>query len=160
MLAAASLISFSCKNEGGMSATAKKNLEVNQAITKAYEAGDFSKMGDYIAADAVDHGGEMGDIKGLDSIIAEMKRYRGMVTDMKYLSVKELADDDYVFTWATMECKMEGKPMKMSAVDVAKFKDGKATEHWVYMDPKEMAQMMPSMAPTTTPPMGDTTGHK
>ena len=164
MLAAASLISFSCKNEGGMSATAKKNLEVNDAIMKAYEAGDFSKMGDYIAADAVDHGGEMGDVKGLDSIIAEMKRYRGMVTDMKYISKKELADDEYVFTWATMECKMEGKPMKMSAIDVSKFKDGKAVEHWVYMDPKEMAQMMQSSVPGQTvpdqPPLaGDTTRH-
>jgi hypothetical protein len=51
---------IACNSDaGGMSATAKKNKEVNEAITKAYEAGDFSKMGDYIAADAVDHGGRL-----------------------------------------------------------------------------------------------------
>ena len=50
----------------GMSSTAKKNKEVNDAIMKAFEAGDFSKMGDYIAADAVDHGGEKGDVSGLE----------------------------------------------------------------------------------------------
>ena len=59
LLAAGTVSFFSC-NSGGESATAKKNKEVNDAIMKAYEAGDFSKMGDYIAADAVDHGGETG----------------------------------------------------------------------------------------------------
>jgi hypothetical protein len=67
---------IACNSDaGGMSATAKKNKEVNTAIMKAYESGDLSKMGDYIAADAVDHGGDTGEIKGLDSIVAAMKRY-------------------------------------------------------------------------------------
>ena len=82
-LAAGSLVFLSCNNEGGMSAAAKKNKETNDAIMKAYEAGDFSKMGDYIAADAVDHGGETGDIKGLENIVNEMKRYHAMMPDMK-----------------------------------------------------------------------------
>jgi predicted ester cyclase len=138
----AAVVLLSCNNEGGLSATAKKNLEVNEAIMKAYEAGDFSKMADYIAADAVDHGGETGDIKGLDNIISEMKRYREMVTDMKTTSSHNLADDEYVYSWASMSCKMDGKPVNMSSVDITKFKDGKAVEHWVYMDPKDVAAMM------------------
>ena len=72
-LAAGSLVFLSCNIEGGMSAAAKKNKETNDAIMKAYEAGDFSKMGDYIAADAVDHGGETGDIKGLENSGKEKK---------------------------------------------------------------------------------------
>ncbi len=147
-LAAGSLLFLSCNNEGGMSAAAKKNKETNDAIMKAYEAGDFSKMGDYIAADAVDHGGETGDIKGLENIVNEMKRYHGMMPDMKATMSRSLADDEYVFTWATMSGTMNGKAVTMSSVDVSKFKDGKAVEHWVYMDPKEMMQMMP---PTPAP---------
>ncbi len=139
-------IGISCNNDaGGMSATAKKNMEVNDAITKAYEAGDFSKMGDYIAADAVDHGGEKGDVKGLDSIIAEMKRYHDMMPDMKSSMTKSLADDEYVFTWSKTSGTMNGKAMDMSGVDVAKFKDGKAVEHWVFMDPNDMMKMMSPM---------------
>ncbi|HEX7844950.1 MAG TPA: nuclear transport factor 2 family protein [Chitinophagaceae bacterium] len=158
---AAGTVCFLSCNSGGMSATAKKNLEVNDAIMKAYEAGDFSKMGDYIAADAVDHGGETGDIKGLDSIISEMKRYKAMVTDMKYTTIKEMADDEYVFTWASVDCKMGGNPMKMTSLDVSKFKDGKAVEHWVYMDPKEVAQMMMQNAPQPAAPApADTTAKK
>ena len=37
---------------------------------------------------------------------------------------------------------MGGKPMTMTSVDVTKFKDGKAVEHWVFMDPLEMMTMM------------------
>ena len=113
----------------GMSSTAKKNKEVNDAIMKAYEAGDFSKMGDYIAADAIDHGGEKGDVSGLENIVAAMKGYREQMGEMKFETIRELADDDYVMTWS----KMTGR--NMTTVDIAKFKDGKAVEHWVYMDP-------------------------
>jgi predicted ester cyclase len=147
----------SCNNEGeSMSATAKKNMEVNDSIMKAYEAGDFGKMGNYIAADAVDHGGETGDIKGLENIVSEMKRYRSMMPDMKMTTSRIVADDEYVFAWTKVSGTMNGKPTEMSSVDIAKFKDGKAVEHWVYMDPKEMMAMMPPAMPPQTMP-ADTT---
>ena len=41
----------------------------------------------------------------------------------------------------------------MTSVDVAKFKDGKGVEHWIFMDPKQMMQMMmPTMG---TLPLSD-----
>lgn len=138
---------ISCNSgSGGMSDAAKKNLEVNDAITNAFYAGDFTKMGDYIAADAVDHGGENGDVTGLDSIVAQMKRFHEQMPDAKATMTKSLANDEYVFTWATVSGTMEGKSMTMSSVDISKFKDGKAIEHWVFMDPKDMAMMMPQMS--------------
>lgn len=140
-----------CNNGGGQSATTKKNIEVSNAISKAYEAGDFSKMGDYIAADAVDHGGETGDIKGLENIVAEMKRYRAMMPDMKSSNTVSLGNDDYVFTRATVTGTMNGKQINMTSIDVSRFKDGKAVEHWVYMDPKEMMEMMQDMPPPPAP---------
>lgn len=154
---AACSIGVSCNNEsGGMSAAAKKNLEANDSIMKAFETGDFSKMGNYIAADAIDHGGEKGDVKGLENIVAEMKRYHEMMPDMKATMTKSLADDEYVFTWSKTSGTMNGTPTEMTGMDVSKFKDGKAVEHWIYMDPNEMAKMMQSM-----PQAGmDSTGAK
>lgn len=159
---------ISCNaGSGGLSATAKKNLEVNSAIMKAYEAGDFSKMGDYIAADAIDHAGEGGDINGLENIIKEMQRYRDMMTDSKTEVKRELADDEYVMTWAkfsgTLKAdgmgKKAGEKMEMTSVDVSKFKDGKAVEHWSFADMNEMMKMM--MGNTTQmPASGDTTSVK
>ncbi len=112
----------------GMSSTAKKNKEVNDAIMKAFEAGDFSKMGDYIAADALDHGGEKGDVSGLENIVEAMKGYREQMGEMKTEVIKEFADDDYVMTWS----KMAGR--NTTTIDISKFKDGKAVEHWIYVD--------------------------
>ena len=149
MCVAIGSICISC-NDSGNSVAAKKNMEVNEAITKAYESGDFSKMSDYIAEDAIDHSGEKGDVKGRDNIIAEMKRYRTMMPDIKSVTTKTLADDEYVFTWSITEGTMNGQKISMTGVDIAKFKDGKAVEHWMYMDPKEvtaMMQQMPAPAP-------------
>lgn len=167
------VVSLSCliscsSDSGAMSATAKKNKEVNDSIMKAYEAGEFSKMSEYIAADAVDHGGEMGDVKGLDSIVALMKQYHEQMGDMKSETIREMADDDYVMTWAKASgtVKMDGMGMKagqkvdMTSVDVTKFKDGKAVEHWIYMDPKDMMKMMPTQMPMNNPPSTDSAGKK
>ena len=131
----------------GMSATAKKNKEVNDAITKALEAGDFSKMGDYIAADAVDHAGWTGEVKGLDNIVADMKKYHEQMSDMKMETISEVADKDYTYQWmhysGTSDGTMMAKgPFDMHAMEITKFRDGKAVEHWAYMDAAEMMKMM------------------
>ena len=161
-VAAVSLLAIACSNgSGGMSATAKKNKEVNDSIMKAYENNNFDRMKDYIAADAVDHGGETGDIKGVDNIISEMKRYRAMVTDMKSKIISEMADDEYVITWSDFSATMDGHPINMKSVDVSRFKDGKAVEHWVYMDPKDVMAMQqpPAGNGGGSAPMSDTTHH-
>ena len=154
-IAACSLF-ISCNNDsGGMSATAKKNVEVNEAITKTIESGDFSKMGDYIATDAVDHSGEKGDVTGLENIVTELKKYHEMEPDMKSTNIKTMTDDEYVFTWSKTSGTMNGQQMEMTDVEITKFKDGKAVEHWMYMDPKDMMKMMPPATSTA-----DTTAAK
>src|SRR6266542_5315790 len=65
----------SANNSGGTSDKAKKNLDNVNGVTKMFESGDFSKSGDYIAADATDHAGPNGEIKGLDSIKAMFNHY-------------------------------------------------------------------------------------
>jgi predicted SnoaL-like aldol condensation-catalyzing enzyme len=107
----------------------KKNKEVNDAIMKAYEAAILAKWAIIFAADAVDHGGEKGDVSGLDNIVAAMKGYREQMGEMKLETIREFADDDYVMTWS----KVTGR--NMTTVDISKFKDGKAVEHWIYVDP-------------------------
>ena len=143
---------FSCKSKdsgGGMSAQAQKNLDAIHGITKAIETGDLSKLGDYIAADAVDHSGEHGDVKSLDSIKAQLATWTNMASDMKTEIIKEIADDEYVMSFSTQSGTMKAAamgmpagPYKMTTVEVSKFKDGKATEHWTFMDGAEMMKMM------------------
>ena len=148
-----SCLLFACKdkdNEGGMSDKAKKNLETSNAIVKMFESGDMSKIGDYIAADAVDHAGMKGDIVGLDSIKAAFAMYQTLMSDMKNETVRELADDEYVFqwlkeSWVNKTDGMGGKvgeKQSMDAIEVSKFKDGKVTEHWAFISYTDMMKMM------------------
>jgi predicted ester cyclase len=143
---------FSCnsKSDHGLSATAQKNLDANHAINKSFETNDFSRIGDYIAADAVDHGGENGDIKGLDNLKVEFEKYTAAVDHQKMDIIKELADDDYVMSWARYAGNYKtagpvhkaGDHFNMKMLDISKFKDGKAVEHWVLMEPADVMKMM------------------
>ena len=127
-----------------------KNLASAHAVNKAIETGDVSKLGDYIATDGVDHAGPKGDIKGLDSIKAMLGKIHTMATGMQMSTTKELADDEYVFQWmhfsgtsASAEMGLPpGTKFDMSAIEVSKFKDGKSTEHWEFMQPSDMMKMM------------------
>lgn len=150
------LISCSDKkdNDDGMSETAKKNLDAHHAIVKMFESADWSKCGDYIAADAVDHGGSPtgGDIVGLDSIKANFDKMGMMMGDMKNKVVKELADDDYVMSWmeqsSTAKVDMpewgmkKGQTSTYNSIEVSKYKNGKITDHWSFMSPADMMKMM------------------
>ena len=61
--------------------------------------------------------------------------------------------DGYHFSLVKMTGKVKDASMGMPvgtdisgmSVDVVKIKDGKATEHWSYMDPKQMMEMMQKM---------------
>lgn len=154
-----------------MSEKAKKNMAVNDAIMKMFETGDMSKMSDYIAADGVDHSGPKGDIVGIDSIRAFFVQMSQMMTNMKNDIIKTVADDEYVMCWVkgggTAKVDMPEWGMKAgeshtgNSVEVSKFKDGKVTEHWSFVDANEMMQMMsgekPAATDDKTKPVKDTT---
>src|SRR5665213_545404 len=146
-------ISCNTKTESGLSAAAQNNLDVNHAIIKCFETKDFSKLGDYIATDAIGHAGDKGDIKGLDSMKIEYAKSAAGMDDQKTEVIKELADDDYVMDWNhyTGTVKTDGMGHKagdkidMKVMEVARFKDGKAVEHWSLMEPAELMKMMGNM---------------
>jgi len=67
--------------------------------------------------------------------------------DMKTETVREVADGDYVYSWMRYTGTSDGTmgmpngPYDMAAI-VAKFKDGKAIEHWNFMETQSMMKMM------------------
>jgi ketosteroid isomerase-like protein len=149
------------KEAGGGDDAAKKNLAAVNAINKAIETGDVSKLGDVIAADAVDHGANpMGiDVVGVDSIKAVLGKLHTMADSMKATVTKELADGEYVMQWLrftgiskSMEMGVKpGEHYDMNAIELCKMKDGKITEHWEFMQAKDMMKMVASMPPPPPP---------
>jgi hypothetical protein len=155
------LVSCSDKNEsGGMSEKAKKNLESHRAIANMFETNDFSKIGDYIAVDAVDYA-EGRPIKGLDSIKASFMKMDEMAGDMKNEPVKEMADDEYVMAWLRFTGTMNGTAFTSDAVEVSQYdKDSKVIAHWTFMQPADVMKMMgmdPGQLPPSTENKTDTT---
>lgn len=164
ILSAGSFLFFtSCndkKDTGGITVKAKKNLDANEAIMKMFETSDWSKIGDYIATDAVDHAGPKGDIKGLDSLKAYFTNMGKMMTNMKNDIIKTLADDEYVMTWVKGSATAKedipewgmkaGQSHTSNSVEVSKFIEGKVVEHWSFVDANEMMQMMSGGQPPAT----------
>ena len=154
----------SCNNQpSGPSETTKMNIASMNGIDDAIQRKDFSKLGDFIAQDCIDHAGEHGDVVGLDSLKASLAGWVATV-DEKTTVIKRLADDEYVMSWNQNSGKYltEGQGHKvgdtfnLSGIDVVKFKDGKAVEHWMMMPPEDVVKMMSStMAPpvSTAPVM-------
>ena len=146
-------------HEDGASEKAKKNLENTKAVIGLFEKNDFSKAGDYIAADAVDHSGPMGEIKGLDSLKAMFAKMTTTMSNVKNEIVKGISDDDYSMVWVrqTWTQKTDDPMMGMKAgqngdmqtVEVCKHgADGKITDHWGFMSMADMMKMMPQMPKT------------
>jgi predicted ester cyclase len=161
-------ISCNSKTEAPVSAATQKNLDAMHGVTKAFETSDFSKLGDYIAQDAVDHAGENGDLKGLDSIKAEFAKSNAQMGSQKSETIKELADDEYVMSWMHYSEVMKtdgmglkaGDTLNIKTLEVARFVDGKAVEHWSFMEPRDVMKMMASMPKSTMPMSVDSAKKK
>ena len=127
----------------------EKNLAANKVIVKAFETGDVSGLDSAVAEDFLDHT-DRGDFKGRDSLKAMVKMmHSGSMKDMKMVTVREVADGEYVWSWMKYSGTSDGSmgmpkgPYDMDAVELSKYKDGKAIEHWGFMEMQDMMKMMP-----------------
>jgi predicted SnoaL-like aldol condensation-catalyzing enzyme len=130
---------------------AEKNLASSHIINDAFTSGDVSKVDDAVAGDFVDHT-DQGD-KNRDSLKAMITMLHKEFPDMKTEVVRELADNDYVFSMMHWSGNSNGQmgvpkgPFDMRAIEVVRYKDGKAAEHWTYMQPQDVMKMMPAPPP-------------
>ena len=136
------LASGGVKDEGGASATTKKNLEVNAAIGKRFETGDFSKIGDYLAEDFVDYAGMTGPVKGIEAnkslteMMANMDSSKSMMSHSGWRWWNRLFYGGNVGNLQKDMMGMKaGQKVEGKSIEVTKFKDGKAIAHWTYMTP-------------------------
>ena len=125
---------------------AEKNLVASRIVDDAFRSGDISKIDDAIASDFVDHT-DQGD-KNRDSLKSMITMIRKEFPDMKMETIKEMADDEYVFSlmhWtgtSNGQMGMPKGPFDMKAIEVVRYQDGKGVEHWSYMQPSDVMKMM------------------
>ena len=167
--ALAAFLLFACTNKEKTEATTSdrsaKNLEAMHTVNKAFETGDASSIDSVVADNFVDHLPE-GD-KGRDSLKAFIPKVKQASPDMKLNVIQEFSNDDYVVGWyrwtgtGTGQMGMPVGPYDMQAIELVKFNsDGKAIEHWSFMEMRDVMKMMGGAGNTAPPPMEDTTNRK
>ena len=125
----------------------QKNIAASDVIMKAFETGDVNSLDSVVSEDFLDHT-DRGDIRGRDSLKAMIKVMHTSFKDMKMEKVHELADDEYVHSWMRYTGTSDGTmgmpkgPYDMTAMEVSKYKDGRAIEHWGFMEMQAMTKMM------------------
>ena len=163
LLAASTCYLISCGGAVGTSEKAQKNIANSEAVGKMFETGDMSKLSDYIAADAVDHSGPQGDVKGLDALKSMFAQYISTMSDVKSEVVKSLGDDDYSMVWMKQSWTAKtddpmmglkaGEKGNMESIEVCKHNaDGKITEHWGFISMGDMMKMMQKSQPMPMEP--------
>ena len=153
--AVATCFFVSCKDEKSSANDAAETYkQKNAMIYKTIETGDTAGLKDWIASDAIDHGGapDGSDVHSGDSIIAMLSQvHTAFLPGLKYTIINQTTDGDYLYVLAEMNGTTTGAPgmgmppntkMDMKSVDVIKIKDGHASEHWAFASPGDMMKMM------------------
>jgi predicted SnoaL-like aldol condensation-catalyzing enzyme len=133
-------------NASGNDSAAEKNLQAMHNISKAFETGDTSLLANSVAEDFIDHR-DYGDVKSIDSLKAIVLSWHEHIKNLKIETVKELADGDYVMSWMQFRGTGDGQggttsgDFNVSGVEIIRFKNGKAVEHWEAMDIRDVYKM-------------------
>lgn len=145
---AAAICITSCKDATpDKNSDAKKNIAISHAINTAFETGDVNGIDSMVADNYLDHT-DHGDKKGRDSLKAMVKFYYTNFKNMKTEKIREVADEDYVWSWMHYSGTSDGTagapkgPYEMKGIEITRFKAGKAVEHWGFMDLQDMMKII------------------
>ena len=144
---------ISCNDTGKTDSAGNDKSTENKAkfkiVYNALETGDLSKLDSVMDKDILDHT-PFGDVKGIDSVKKWFAEFHKNTKDVKIESIATGSDGDYVLDYTRMTgtltapfMGMPAGPMDMTGIDVVKLKDGKAVEHWSFMDVRDAMKMMP-----------------
>jgi len=137
-------------SEANQNSETQKNLQAAHNISRAFETGNTALIDSFVSKDFIDHR-DLGDVKSLDSLKAMVNNLHAHIKDMKSETIKEMADDDYVMQWMHLSGRGDGQGNTMNGdfnvkgVEITRFKNGKAIEHWEAMDMQDVSKLMQSM---------------
>jgi steroid delta-isomerase-like uncharacterized protein len=126
-----------------MTATTEQ-LEANKKIARDYIDLVFNqhnpgRAADFVTSDVVWHGGGLGDIAGAGNLAGLLESFIGALPDLYAAEQDVIAENDLVLVrlvvTATVRGSLlgvpaDGKPIRWTAYDVYRVRNGKISEEW------------------------------
>ncbi|MEZ4808692.1 MAG: ester cyclase [Flavobacteriales bacterium] len=136
------------------------NKAAFEKLMSAWGNGDKAAMSEVLAEDFMTHNPDP-DIPGTGKqhLLDQMETYRAMSPDMKGDRKVLLVDGDWVagvemvngtHTGAMGDMPPTGKGFDCTSIDLIRFQDGKAVEHWGLFDAMTMMHQLGMMGADTT----------
>ena len=156
---------FSCSNstDKATNDNLTKNKDNMTKLFAVFNTGNTADLATIVDANFVDHQPDPNITEtGLEGLKQTIEMYRGSFPDLKMEVLSMTAEADVVTTHFKMTGTNTGpmgqmpatnRPMNIAGVDIVKFKDGKAVEHWGYYEEMKMMEQMGMMQEPAGMPM-------
>jgi steroid delta-isomerase-like uncharacterized protein len=162
-----SIALFSCTNQesGKEKTTDYNNARMRAFYDQVMNAHNPEMVDSFITQDFVDHQPFPGYPPGMDGLKAGLKDYFMAYPDLKFNInyVKSFGDTVIAHfnmmgtnSGSMMGMPATNKPINIEGVDIVVLKDGKAVEHWGYMEESKMMEQLGMNNPPMEMPMQDT----
>lgn len=151
-------------NKPDNNTAAEKNKETMTKVMDSFNSGNMDSIGNWVGDNFVDHNPDP-NVKstGIQELRDMIKMYHTAFPDMKQNIMGMWADNDKVIAHFNMKGTNSGtmgempatnKSIDINGVDIVRFENGKAVEHWGYWEESKMLTqlgLMPDMGPATDP---------
>jgi steroid delta-isomerase-like uncharacterized protein len=141
---------------GDMAATFEKS-------TKIWNEGNMQLIDEVYAADAIRHGADGEEVAGTEAFKAYITQVRTIYPDFFVVLNNQFVSGDMIAVHWTVsatnkgalseEIPATGKSVEISGVTIAKYKEGKIAEEWVFWNHGGMGSVMTQLGFTLAPPM-------
>ena len=132
------------------------NIENYRKVTDMMNSGKMDDLGKYISDNYTEHQMMPGQKPGIAGLKEMMTGMKAAYPDMKFTINHITADSNMIWALSTMTgtntgsmmgMPPTGKAINVQAVDVIRLENGKAVEHWGFMEEKKMMEQMGMMPP-------------
>jgi steroid delta-isomerase-like uncharacterized protein len=115
-----------------------------QFVEQVFNGGDAERAREFFTSDIVWHGGALGTVSGVDTIVPILTGFIGALSEIRAEEQDVIASDDLVairlvvsatHTGNMLGVPATGRPVKWDAVDIYRVtEDGKISEQWAFED--------------------------
>ena len=128
----------------GTTTIEKRVAVAREFVARVFNGRDAERARDYFTSDIVWHGGALGTVNGVDTIVPILSGFIGALEDIEAVEQDVIASDDLVairlvvtgaHTGNLLGVPGTGRRIQWDAVDIYRINDdGKISEQWAFED--------------------------